>query len=127
MYAVLSPPAWGRELKYNDLRFETVREHCRPPRGGGNLNNIRALAEQPAAESPPTRGRELKCVMVHRLRRLRVEVAPHAGAGIEIRSWAAQTTGQPVAPHAGAGIEMQAAATGGMAQLSPPTRGRELK
>ena len=84
MYAVLSPPAWGRELKYNDLRFETVREHCRPPRGGGNLNNIRALAEQPAAESPPTRGRELKCVMVHRLRRLRVEVAPHAGAGIEI-------------------------------------------
>ena len=56
------------------------------------------------AESPPTRGRELK-----------------------FHGRDARPQGRHVAPHAGAGIEMSIISIDCRSLRSPPTRGRELK
>ena len=100
----MSPPARGRELK------SCPDSHS--PKNPG---------------SPPARGRELKyarCAAVL----FRAQVAPRAGAGIEIGGiQPAVGQSRPSPPRAGAGIEIAFGSFPASTRASPPARGRELK
>ena len=81
----MSPPAWGRELKYIGER----------------------VAVKHLVLSPPAWGQDLKSYRNSNWRRSR-NVAPRVGAGIEIVSARSVPSMRPVAPRVGAGIEIRA-------------------
>ena len=54
-------------------------------------------------------------------------VTPHAGVRIEIRWLPAQRLRRSVTPHAGVRIEIDSSYNDHTSEVSPPTRGCELK
>ncbi len=75
--------------------------------------------------SPPARGRGLK--LAHVSGRVRADVAPRAGAGIETDDQVSTGGVCAVAPRAGAGIETRLQGLFHRGYWSPPARGRGLK
>ena len=98
-----------------------------PPTRGRGLKYVLVNDSEYVSESPPTRGRGLKCPSIYHCRNL-LEVAPHAGAWVEIIFRPPVGRGfRQSPPTRGRGLKCgdPGAMPGGC--WSPPTRGRGLK